>query len=215
MSIDLTAALAPDQCITSVDALAERYGTPKPTSIKKESAEMTPLEQEFVRQSPFYLLATSGPDGSCDVTPRGDPPRSVQVLDEHTLVLPDRVGNKRIDSLRNLIANSQVGLLFLIPGGDETLRINGTATLSTYPPLLESLTMRGRPAEIAIVVRTEAVFMHCARAFRRSALWSPESWPERGTFPQMPAVLKHKLRLEEDIASIAAQREHRYCTEPI
>lgn len=215
MTIDLAAALAPDQCITTMEALAERYGAPKPSSLNKESAAMTPLEQEFVRQSPFYLLATSAPDGSCDVTPRGDPPGAVQVLDEHMLVLPDRVGNKRVDSLRNLVTNPQVGLLFLIPGGDETLRINGTATLCTYAPLLESLTMRGRPAELAIVVRTEAVFMHCARAFRRSALWSPEAWPKRGSFPQMPAVLKHKLQLEDDVAAIAAQREQRYCTELI
>jgi len=215
MAIDLTAALAPDQCITSLEAISERYGTPRSTSVDKESATMTPLEQEFVRQSPFYLLATSAADGSCDVTPRGDPPGAVHVLDERTLVLPDRIGNKRTDSLRNLVANPHVGLLFLIPSGDETLRINGTATLSVYPPLLESLTMRNRPAELAIVVHTEAVYMHCARAFRRSALWHPESWPEPGSFPQMPAILKHKLQLDEDIAAIAAQREHRYCTEPI
>lgn len=213
VDFDLEAARA--ETITSVSELEARFGQPKHTSVAKESPAMTPLEQEFVRQSPFYLLATSAADGSCDVSPRGDPAGAVEVIDAHTLVLPDRVGNKRVDSLRNIVENPHVGLLFLVPGANETLRINGTAVLSTHPPLLEALTMRNRPAELAIIVHTTAVYMHCARAFRRSRLWDPETWPGLRDVPQLPAVLKHKLALEGSVETIAAEREERYCTGPM
>jgi PPOX class probable FMN-dependent enzyme len=131
-------------------------------------------------------------------------------VDDRTLVLPDRAGNNRIDSLRNIIANSQVGLLFLVPGCDETLRVNGTAHLTTNPAVLSALAMNNAPPRLAIVVRTEAVFMHCARAFRRSRLWDPTTWPETGTVPQMPAILKQKLAMPETVETIAAEREERY-----
>lgn len=213
IAFDLHAARA--TVLSSVEELEARFGQPKQTSIAKESVGMTALEQEFVRQAPFYLLATANADGSCDVSPRGDPAGAVQVIDERTLVLPDRVGNKRADSLRNLITNPQVGLLFLIPDANETLRINGRAVISTYQPLLDALAARGRPAEVALIVETEAVYMHCARAFRRSGLWDPATWPEITRVPQMPAIFKEKMALEGTIAEIAAQREQRYCTEPI
>lgn len=212
-TFDLDAARS--HTLTSIAELESRFGHPRQTSIDKESVAMTALEQEFVRASPFYLLATANADGSCDVSPRGDPAGAAQVVDERTLILPDRVGNKRTDSLRNLIENQQVGLLFLVPGANETLRINGRAVISTHQPLLEALAARGRPAELALIVETEAVYMHCARAFRRSGLWDPATWPDLGTVPQMPAIFKQKMALEGSIAEIAAQREQRYRTEPI
>ena len=207
---DLDAAEAAG--ITSIDQLEALFGQPKHTSVAKESEAMTPLEQEFIRSSPFHLLATSNVDGSCDVSPRGDPPGSVHVLCDRTLILPERAGNKRVDSLRNIVVNPHVGLLFLVPGLDETLRINGTARLTTHAPLLAQFPMQGKPPELAIIVHTTEVFMHCARAFRRSKLWDPATWPESGTVPAMPAVLKAKLNLPEPLEEIAREREERYKT---
>jgi PPOX class probable FMN-dependent enzyme len=207
---DIDLAAAELETVTSVDQLDALFGQPKQTSIAKESMAITDLEAEFIRNSPFHLLATSNNDGSCDVSPRGDPPGSVQILDKRTLILPERAGNKRVDSLRNIVANPHVGLLFLVPGLDETLRVNGKAWLTTHEPLLARFPMQGKVPELAIVVRTEQVYMHCARAFRRAHLWDPETWPEKGTVPQMPSILKAKLALEGSVEDIAEEREERY-----
>ncbi len=198
--------------VTTADALRSLYDAPRDVSLRKESAELTDLERAFIEAAPFYLLATSAPDGTCDVTPRGDPPGSVLVVDERTLVLPDRPGNNRLDALWNIVANPHVGLLFLVPGCDETLRVNGTATLTTNPEVLAALAMGDKAPRLAIVVRTEAVYMHCARAFRRSRLWDTTTWPEAGSVPRMPEVLKAKLGLAESVEEIAAEREERYRT---
>lgn len=199
-----------DHIIQSLDDLAALLDPPREVSIRKESATLTPLERDFVEASPFYLLATANPAGECDVSPRGDPAGSVQVRGNDTLILPDRAGNNRIDSLRNIVGNPQVGLLFLVPGQDETLRVNGTAHLTTDPELLASLGVQGKQPKLAIVVKTTAVFMHCARAFRRSKLWDSATWPAQGTVPQMPAILKEKLAMAESVEDIAAEREARY-----
>ncbi len=207
---DIDLAAAESAMITSIEELDALFGQPKHTSVAKESAAMTELEQAFIRSSPFHLLATSHTDGTCDVSPRGDPPGSVQVLCDRTLILPEWAGNKRVDSLRNIVVNPQVGLLFIVPGLDETLRVNGTARLTTHAPLLARYAVQGKAPELAIIVHTEAVYMHCARAFRRSKLWDTATWPEPGTVPAMPAVLKDKLALPEPLAEIAAEREERY-----
>jgi PPOX class probable FMN-dependent enzyme len=196
--------------IATPQQLLDVFETPRDVSLRKESVALTDLEQAFVEASPFYLLSTASADGVCDVSPRGDPAGAVIVVDERTLLLPDRAGNNRIDSLRNIVANPQVGLLFLVPGCDETLRVNGSATLTTNPAVLSALAVGDKEPRLAIVVRTEAVFMHCARAFRRSRLWDPTTWPEPGTVPQMPAILKQKLAMPEPVETIAADREARY-----
>jgi len=208
LDIDLTSAES--AAITSVEQLESLFGQPKHTSVAKESEAMTQLEQEFIRASPFHLMATANSDGTCDVSPRGDPPGSVHVVCDRTLILPERAGNKRVDSLRNIVVNPQVGLLFIVPGLDETLRVNGIARLTTHAPLLARYAVQGKAPELAIIVHTEAVYMHCARAFRRSKLWDTATWPEPGTMPAMPAVLKDKLALPEPLAEIAAEREERY-----
>lgn len=198
--------------IATQHQLLEVFDAPRGVSLQKESVAITDLERAFIEASAFYLLSTASTEGACDVSPRGDSTGAVVVVDERTLVLPDRAGNNRIDSLRNIVANPQVGLLFLVPGCDETLRVNGTASLTTNPALLSALSMHGKAPRLAIVVKTEAVFMHCARAFRRSGLWDPTTWPEPGTVPQMPAILKQKLAMPEPVETIAAQREERYRT---
>jgi PPOX class probable FMN-dependent enzyme len=132
------------------------------------------------------------------------------VLCDRTLILPERAGNKRVDSLRNIVVNPHVGLLFIVPGLDETLRVNGAARLTTHAPLLERYAVQGKAPELAIIVHTEAVYMRCARAFRRSKLWDASTWPEPGAVPQMPAVLKEKLALEGTLEEITTEREERY-----
>ncbi|MDN5750742.1 MAG: pyridoxamine 5'-phosphate oxidase family protein, partial [Pseudonocardia sp.] len=150
--------------------LAALYDAPMETSVVKEVDHLTELHRSYVEASPFVLLATNGPDG-LDCSPRGDVPGFVRVVDERTLLLPDRRGNNRLDTLRNIVVDGRVGLLFLVPGVDVTLRVNGTAELSTDEELCESLAVRGKPPTTVVVVATTAVYTQCPRALVRSRLW--------------------------------------------
>ncbi|MGL4491035.1 MAG: pyridoxamine 5'-phosphate oxidase family protein [Rhizobiaceae bacterium] len=143
--------------------------------------------QDFIKRSPFLCIGTQNLDGKADVSPRGDPAGFVQILDEHTLAIPDRPGNNRLDTLANIIANPSVGILFIIPGFDDTLRINGTASLVTDPELLKGMIVNKKAPKLAIVVRINEVFLHCAKAFRRSNLWNPDHFQDR---TEMPSLLK-------------------------
>lgn len=156
-------------------------------AIQKLQSTLGVHAQAFIRRSPFVCLGTQDPDGRADVSPRGDPPGFVNILDERTLAIPDRPGNNRLDSLSNIVANPSVGLLFLIPGFEETLRINGKARLTTDPALLRQMTVNDRVPTVAIVVRIDEVFLHCAKALRRSHLWDPDHLQDRR---QMPSLIK-------------------------
>ena len=134
---------------------------------------------DFIGRSPFLVLATADAEGNEDASPKGDGPGFVAVEDANTLLIPERKGNRLMFSLRNILANPQVGIIFLVPGTDETFRVNGTATLSDDPDLLVRLSARGAPALLAIRVTVRECFFHCAKAFIRSQLWKPESWPAR------------------------------------
>jgi uncharacterized protein len=141
--------------------------------------------QEFIRRSPFLCIGTQNRDGKADVSPRGDPAGFVRILDDRTLAIPDRPGNNRLDTLSNILANPNVGLLFIIPGFDDTLRVNGEASLSTDPDILQALAVNDRVPTLAIVVRVAEVFLHCAKAFRRSHLWDPEHFQNRKEMPSL------------------------------
>ena len=143
----------------------------------------------FIARAPFLCIGTQGPDGRADVSPRGDPSGFVTVLDDRTLLIPDRPGNNRLDTQANIIANPSVGLLFMIPGFDDTLRVNGTAQISTDPALLALLAMNGRLPVTAIVVTVAEVFLHCAKAFRRSRLWEPDARQNRHEMPSLMAII--------------------------
>ena len=156
-------------------------------AIQKAHTSLGVHAREFIRRSPFLCIGTQNRDGQADVSPRGDPPGFVQILDDKTLAIPDRPGNNRLDSLSNIVANPTVGLLFIIPGFDDTLRINGQATLVTDPALLAGMSVNNKTPNIAIVVRISEVFMHCAKAFRRSRLWDPASLQKRS---EMPSLIK-------------------------
>lgn len=143
--------------------------------------------QDFIARSPFLCIGTQDLAGRADVSPRGDPAGFVRILDQRTLAIPDRPGNNRLDSLVNILANPCVGLLFIIPGFDDTLRVNGRASLVTDPELLESMSVKDRAPRLAIVVEVDEVFLHCAKAFRRSQLWNPDRFQDRD---QMPSLMK-------------------------
>jgi PPOX class probable FMN-dependent enzyme len=158
--------------VTSLDQLARLFDAPGEASLRKETTVVTPHYRAMIAASPFAILATSGPDG-LDASPRGDAPGFVAVEDERTLLLPERRGNNRVDSLRNLVADPRVALLFLIPGVGETLRVNGRATISVAPALLERFAVQGKPPKCVLVIAVEAVYFQCARAIHRSGLWRP------------------------------------------
>jgi hypothetical protein len=152
-------------------------GDPSPLALAKEQSRLDVHCQNFIARSPFVLVATSNAAGRCDVSPKGDAPGFVVVLDEHRLVIPDRPGNKRLDGMRNLLQNPHVGLIFLIPGMEETLRVNGRGSIVRDPDALARCEVRGKVPTLGIGVEVEEAFIHCAKAFKRSGLWEPERWP--------------------------------------
>ncbi len=160
--------------IRSVEELEALYGRPVEASTVKEVDRITPHYRQLIEASPFFVLATSGPEG-LDCSPRGDRPGFVRIADERTLMLPDRRGNNRVDSLRNIVRNPRAALLFLIPGSGTTLRANGRAHLDTDPALMASFAVEGKAPRSVIVFRVEAIYFQCARAVLRAGLWEPGS----------------------------------------
>jgi uncharacterized protein len=174
--------------ITSLEELDALYGVPAEASIVKEVDHVTPHYRAFIEASPFAVVATSGPEG-LDCSPRGDRPGFVRVADPRTLLLPDRRGNNRVDSLRNIVRDPRVSLLFLIPGVTNTLRVIGRALLSTEPELLASFTVEGQAPRSVIVVSVESVYFQCARALIRSELWNPANFVEPSCLPTPGQIL--------------------------
>jgi len=153
-------------------------GTPSEVAVKKQLARLDAHCRAIIAHAPFVLLATADAEGRCDVSPKGDPAGFVRVLDDTHLVVPDRPGNKRLDGMRNILANPRVGLLFLVPGRGETLRVNGRACITRDADLLATLAVADTIPSLAIGVEVEEVFIHCAKAFKRSGLWEPARWPD-------------------------------------
>ena len=160
-----------EKVVTSEERLREVLGHPGERALLKEQARLDEHCRAFIERSPFLLLATSGASGRCDVSPKGDPPGFVLVLDEHRLAIPDRLGNKRLDGMRNILENPHVGLIFLIPGREDTLRVNGRAWIVEDDDILDRMVMGGKRPPFAIGVEVEEAFLHCPRAFMRSGLW--------------------------------------------
>ncbi|WP_405962454.1 pyridoxamine 5'-phosphate oxidase family protein [Streptomyces sp. NBC_00723] len=151
-------------------------GEPWPVVIEKVHDRLTDQDLDIVARSPFCLLATSDAHGNCDVSPRGDAPGFTHVVDSGTIALPDRPGNRRGDSFHNILANPHAGLLYLIPGGKEVLRVNGRARILTDAPFFEAMTLDGRRPELALVLEIDEVYLHCPASLRRSGVWNPASW---------------------------------------
>ena len=190
MSATGTGHPSPASVISSEAELDALYGDPVPAAVTKELTFISADYRRFVEESPFVLLATAGPEG-LDCSPRGELGGVVRVLDEHTLALPDRRGNNRVDSLRNIVRDPRVGLLFLVPGVGETLRVNGRASLSTDAELCRSFaTAEGdKVPTCVIVIEVEAVYIQCPKALTRSQLWNPEYFVERDRLPAIGAMI--------------------------
>ncbi|UZJ77938.1 pyridoxamine 5'-phosphate oxidase family protein [Fictibacillus sp. KU28468] len=177
------------------EKLRSLCGTP---SIRAENKVISYLDQhcrEFIGMSPFLTLATCDSEGRCDVSPRGDIPGFVTVLDEHHLFIPERLGNKRMDSAQNILTNPGTGLLFMIPGLGETLRVNGKAFICRDKELLELSTVNGKLPLFGIVVKAEECYLHCAKAFIRSGLWCPESWEPKESLPSAAKMLAAHMNI--------------------
>ncbi|WP_112661977.1 pyridoxamine 5'-phosphate oxidase family protein [Microvirga flavescens] len=174
--------------ITSLAALQSLYGEPAEASLVKETDRVVPVYRSFIEASPFATLATRGPEG-LDCSPRGDGPGFVRVQDEKTLLLPDRRGNNRIDSLRNILHDPHLALLFMIPGIGETLRVNGRGTISVEPALLESFAIDGKAPKTVLVIDVDAVFFQCSRAIVRAELWNPDKRLPREAVPSAGQML--------------------------
>ncbi|GHJ57037.1 phosphohydrolase [Nonomuraea sp. TT08I-71] len=177
--------------ITSPEELAELLGTPGQRARDKERTVLHQRDREWLAASPFCLVATAGADGSCDVSPKGDPAGFTLVLDETTIAIPERPGNRRADGYRNILANPHVGLIFLIPGRTDTLRINGRARLVADAPYFADMEVKGHRPVLAVEVSIEQIFYHCAKAFFRSELWKPETW--------RPEALPTRARLVKEV----------------
>ena len=174
--------------VTTIEALTALFGSPGEASLRKEATALHPVYRAWIAQSPFAVLATIGPDG-LDTSPRGDPAPLVQVRDEHTLLLPERRGNQRIDSLRNIVHDPRVSLIFFVPGVRETVRVNGRARIRTEPALLTGFAVQGKAPACVIEVTVQAVFFQCARALLRSALWSGAQVAARPAVPSAGQML--------------------------
>jgi hypothetical protein len=181
--------------ITEEKDLRALLGTPSDVALKKQIAALDDHCRALIAHAPFMLLATAGADGRCDVSPKGDPAGFVHVLDDTHLAIPDRPGNKRLDGMRNILANPHVGLLFLVPARGETLRVNGRACVTRDPDLLAAMAVDGKVPALAIGVEVEEVFLHCAKAFKRSGLWEPARWPDLAGLASSAKIFHDQVKI--------------------
>jgi PPOX class probable FMN-dependent enzyme len=175
--------------LTTIEQLETIYGEPNERSLRKEIPYVNEDYRTFIELAPFVVLATAGQEG-LDCSPRGDAPGFVRIIDERTLAIPDRVGNNRIDSLRNIIVEPRLALLFVVPGVGETLRVNGRGRVSNDAALLESFAVEGKLPRTVLLVDVDAVYFHCSKALARSRLWDPARHVERSRLPSTGSILK-------------------------
>lgn len=191
------------QVVTNVDEIAAVIGTPGPLSLKKELPHLDEHMRKFITQSPFLVISTCDADGNCDASPRGDPPGFVKVLDDGTLLIPDRPGNKRVDGMKNILQTGRVGLLFLVPGMGETLRVNGRASIIRDEAHLATMIVNGKQPVLAIAVTPEQCFLQCAKAIVRSKLWERHERPDLEALPCAVQMLVDHAKLpEHDVTSM-------------
>jgi PPOX class probable FMN-dependent enzyme len=183
--------------VHDLDALRGIYPEPSTAAVRKQMNELTEQTRQLIGCASLVFVASADADGNCDVTPRGGPAGFVSVLDPRTLAIPDATGNKRLDTLRNVIATGRAGLLFVIPGRTTTLRVNGRACVSARPELLDQLTAVGKPPVSALVMEIEEVYPHCPKALMRSSAWKPEQWLAADAQPSSAEVTLAQLRMPE------------------
>ena len=197
--------------ISSEAELRELLGTPMPRAITKERIRLHDRDRDWLAASPFCLIATSAADGTCDVSPKGDPPGFTLVLDDVTIAIPERPGNRRADGFRNILSNPHAGLIYLVPGRKETLRINGRARLIREAPFFDDMIVKGHRPQLAIVVEIEQIFFHCMKAFLRSKLWEPESW-RPDALPSHAQIVKSVQPCAESLEELEQYYGPQYAT---
>jgi PPOX class probable FMN-dependent enzyme len=199
--------------ITSVAALQAIIGIPGETALKKQLDRLDAHCRRFIALAPLLFISSAGADGRCDVSPKGDAPGFVRVLGERLVAIPERVGNRRIDTLYNVLQNPHVGLLFVIPGVRETLRVNGCAGVYRDHELLETMTHRGKTPLVALCVEIEEVFLHCGRSLVRSGVWEPDTWPPLDRRPRAGHIFSDHVGLVEVTCEVVEQSlEEAYTT---
>ena len=189
------------------EALRAATGAAHQRALDKVVEVIDDHARRFIAASPFVFIGSTGPDGTIDVSPKGDPAGFVRVLDERTLAIPDRPGNRRYDTWRNLFANPAVGLIFVVPGIEWTLRVSGTAILVRDQTLRQALAERGKLPDQVLVVAVERVLAHCPKCMIRSGMWKPEMWPDVAGVPSLAEALVAHARLAEPVAQVAASLE--------
>lgn len=193
-----------EEIVSSREALRQIIKEPNRKVSHKEIGSIDGICRRFIDASPFVVLATRGRDGLVDVSPRGDPAGFVLVLDDRTLAIPDRLGNNRADSHENLLVDPAVGLMFMIPGNGDTLRVSGHAQIVRDGALRERLAHRGRAPHLAIVVTVEKAFMHCPKAMVRSGLWKPNAWPDLAAVPSLAEAMVAHGELDTSVVDMQA-----------
>ena len=193
--------------IENVEQLRENYGAPSERALKKQLSRLDKHCRDFIARSPFLVIASADPSGWCDASPKGDAPGFVQVIDDTTLLIPDRLGNNRTDTLANLVARPGIGLIFFVPGINETLRVNGRSRITTDPTLLDPLAVNDKVPRSAILVTAEEVYFHCGKALIRSDLWNPDKQVRRLDLPSLGRILA------DQIGGISVEESERYTAE--
>jgi PPOX class probable FMN-dependent enzyme len=207
MSHDVTETKPP---IRTPEELRQEYGPISPLAEKKVLTFLDQFCRDFIAMSPFLVLASSDGEGRADASPRGDAPGFVAVLDDRTLLIPDRLGNKRVDSFGNILKAPGVGLIFLVPGINETLRVNGTASLTRDEALLGPLAAQGKVPPVGLVVRVEETFFHCGKALMRSQLWDPSRQVERHSFPTLGRIIAEQTAaIQVEVAERTMEEAYR------
>ena len=195
--------------ISAEDTLRATLGEPSDVVKSKASDRLNELTRQFVERSPFLCLATSAADGTCDVSPRGDPAGFVKVLDERTLLLPDRPGNRLADSFRNVLENPHVALLFVIPGISDTFRVNGRAAIVEDPELLAPCAVEGKVPKLGLRIEVDEAYTHCPKALLRAQLWDPDRYADRSELPSSGALMR-SVGADVDPKEYDAERAERY-----
>jgi uncharacterized protein len=197
--------------ITSEAQLRELLGEPLPRVADKARPALHDYDKQWLASSPLCLVATSGADGSCDVSPKGDPPGFTLVLDDTTIAIPERPGNRRADGFLNILTNPHVGLIYLVPGREDTLRINGAARLVSDAPFFDQMRVKGHRPLLALVVEIDQVFYHCAKAFLRSHLWQPATW-NSATVPSRAQIAQRLERPHDALEDLERYYGPAYAT---
>lgn len=191
-----------DEALDSIEALRTHAQMPSERVASKVIDRIDPLSQRFIAASPLVFVSSQRPDGVLDMTPRGDPAGFVKVLDPKTLALPDRPGNNRMDLFENVIDNGRIGLIFVIPGHRDTLRVSGTARLVRDAALAQQMAVNDKPAKYVLLIRVERVLSHCPKAFIRGHVWEPDNWPDLGDVPSLSELIKAHAKVPDTLEQL-------------